>query len=231
VGASEYTNYAGGNAVSRPSFIRLLATGGLAVAVPLVASSPAVAKQPDLRPLLESLWTKVFELPVGENPFTGGDPCLVLTHPRTGEPVLAPFAPPSPTTTCTATAGTELFVTGWSSECSNLEGPPFHGDRKPELQRCARAADAGLNTPAVTFDGQPVRMKEIKTGLITTLLPDGNIFGVDAGTPIESVGHGWVALLPLTPGQHTLVIHTTGTYVAPPGPLDVETTTTINVTA
>ncbi len=217
--------------MSRLSFSRLLATGGLALAaVPLAIPSSAAARPPDLRHLLESLWAKVFDLPRDENPFFGADPCLVLENPRTGEPVLAPFAPPTPTTTCTAPAGTELFVTGWSSECSNVEGPPFHGDRKSELQRCARDADAGLNVPTVTFDDQPVRMKEVKTGLIEALLPDNNIFFADAGTPIESVGHGWVALLPLTAGQHTLVIHTTGFYVAPPGPIDLLNTTTINVT-
>jgi hypothetical protein len=231
VGASDHTKYAGGIAVSRLSFFRLLATGGLALAaVPLAISSSAAARPPDLRQLLESLWLKVFDLPVDENPFAGGDPCLVLVNRRTGEPVLAPFAPPTPTTTCTAPAGTELFVTGWSSECSTVEGPPFHGDRKSELKKCARDADAGLIKPTVTFDGQPVRLKEVKTGLIEALLPDDNIFGVDAGTLIESVAHGWVALLPLTPGQHTLVIHNSGIYVAPPGPIDQLTTTTINVT-
>jgi hypothetical protein len=216
--------------VSRLSIFRLLASGGLALAVPLALPASAAAKPPDLRQLLESLWLKVFDLPIDENPFAGGDPCLMLEHPRTGDPVLAPFAPPSPTTTCTVPAGTELFVTGWSSECSNVEGPPFHGDGKPELQRCARDADAGLNKPVVTFDGLSVRLKEVKTGLIEAVLPEDNIFGVDPGTPIESVGHGWVALVPLTPGQHILRIRNTGTYVAPPGPIDLRTTTIINVT-
>ena len=75
-------------------------------------------------------------------------------------------------------------------------------------------------------------MKEVETGLMAVALQEGNVFGSPAGTPIESVGHGWVALVPLTPGQHTVTIHVTGTYggFVPPGPLDVTTITTINVT-
>jgi hypothetical protein len=208
----------------------LLATGGLAVAVPLSISSNAAAAPPHLEHLLESLWTKVFSLPIDENPFTGGDHCLMLSDPRTDKPVLAPFATPSPAPPCSVTRGTKLFVTGWSSECSNVEGPPFHGDGETELRACARADDAGLNTPVVTFDGRRVQMKEVETALMEAPLPEGNIFDQPAGTPIESVGHGWVALVPLTPGQHTVTIHTTGTYVSPPGPLDLTTTTTIYVT-
>jgi hypothetical protein len=85
--------------------------------------------------------------------------------------------------------------------------------------------------PVVTFDARPVQMKEAETGLMTVDLPDNNIFGVPVGTPIESVGHGWVAMVPLTLGQHTVTIHVTGTYggSVPPGPIDVATTTTINV--
>ena len=142
----------------------------------------------------------MFDLPVDENPFTGGDHCLMLSDPRTGTPVLAPFATPSPAPPCTVPRGTKLFVTGWSSECSNVEGPPFHGDGEAELRACARAADAGLNTPVVTFDGRPVQMKAVETDLIEALLPEDNIFGLPAGTPIESVGHGWVALGITYPG-------------------------------
>ena len=61
------------------------------------------------------------------------------------------------------------------------------------------------------------------------VLPEDNIFGQPAGTPIESVGDGWVALA-ADAGPTPVTIHTTGTYVSPPGPLDLTTTTTINVT-
>ncbi len=218
--------------MSRHSLLRLLAAAALVLALPLSTASTAAAAPPYLERLLTGLWTKVFQLPVEENPFTGGDSCLILTDPRTGSPVLAPFAPSSPTPTCTVPFGTKLLVTGWSSECSNLEDEPFHGDGEADLRDCVRGVDADLNVPAVTFDGRPVHMQEVETGLMALNLPDGNIFGVPAGTPIESVGHGWVAMVPLTPGQHTVTIHVTGTYGGsiPPGPIDAATTTTINVT-
>ena len=215
--------------MSRHKIFRPVASASLALAALWATPSNVSAAPPRLSELLESLWTTVFDLPVDENPFTGGDPCLTLEDPNTGNPVLAPFAQPSDTT-CTVPFGTKLFVTGWSSECSDVEGPPFHGDGETELRACARAADAGLNTPIVTIDGRPVHLHEVETALIEATLPDDNVFRVPAATPIDSVGHGWVALIPLPPGEHTVVIHTTGTFVAPPPPPDVTTTTTIIVT-
>ena len=217
--------------MSHHSLLRLLAAAALVLALPLYMASNAAAAPPYLDRLLAGLWTKVFQLPAENNPFTGGDSCLMLTDPRTGNPVLAPFAPSSPTPTCTVPFGTKLLATGWSSECSNLEDEPFHGNGEADLRDCVRGVDADLNVPVVTFDGRPVQMKEAETGLMTVDLPDNNIFGAPVGTPIESVGHGWVAMVPLTPGQHTVTIHVTGTYggSVPPGPIDVATTTTINV--
>ena len=177
--------------MSRHLLFRLIAGAALVLALPLSTASTAAAAPPYLERLLAGLWTKVFQLPVEDNPFTGGDSCLILTDPRTGKPVLAPFAPSSPTPTCTVPFGTKLLVTGWSSECSNVEAEPFHGDGAPDLRDCVRGVDADLNVPAVTFDGRRVHMREVETSLLTGDLPDGNIFGVPAGTPIESVGHGW----------------------------------------
>jgi hypothetical protein len=219
--------------MSRSFFLRVVACLGLLLAVPLYVAPSAEAAPPHLERLLEGLWTRVFELPVEQNPFTGGDHCLLLSGPRTSRPVLAPFAPSSPTPPpCTVPFGTELLVTGWSSECSTVEAEPFHGNGEADLRACVNRVDAGLDVPVVTFDGRHVQMKEVETGLMAVLLPEGNVFGAPAGTPMESVGHGWVALVPLAPGQHTVTIHVTGTYAGtvPPGPLDATTTTTINVT-
>ena len=213
----------------RVSVRRLFAVASVSVAV--LAPPTATAASPRLPALLGSLWTRVFELPVDTNPFTGGDPCLVLDDPVNGKPILAPFASPA-NSTCTVPLGTKLFLTGWSSECSNLEGPPFEGHGEADLRDCAEEVDAGLNDPVVTFDGRAVRMHEVQTALIEVDLADQNVFGQTPGTHLESVGHGWVALLALPPGTHTVTIHTTGFYPSPPpgGPLDVFTTTTIIVT-
>jgi hypothetical protein len=208
--------------------LRIFVASGLALAMPLAVPSVADARARHVE-LLEALWTTVFELPVDENPFAGADPCLVLTDPNSGRPVLAPFAPSASTTECSATRGTTLFVTGWSSECSDIEPAPFFGADEAARRACARAADAGLEVPVVTFDGRRVQMHEVETGAMTAELPEDDVFGVDVDA-IHSVAHGWVALLPLTPGTHEVSIQNAGTYPAPPGPSAGPITTIIEVT-
>ena len=175
---------------------------------------------------LEALWTTVLQAPATENPFTGGDPCLDIGH-RT----VAPFAG-GEELSCTVAPGTRIFVAAWSSECSTVEAAPYHGDDESSLRACVRAVDAGLQTPTVTLDGDPVVLIEIETGLLDFTLPDGHIFdpGLPAGTTGQSVGHGWVALVhPLPPGTHTIRIENHGTYLG--DPLDLVNTTTIEVVA
>jgi hypothetical protein len=200
---------------------------GLGLAMSLTIPSVADARARHVE-LLETLWTKVFQLPLDENPFAGADPCLVLADPNSGHPVLAPFAPSTTTTECTAPRGTALFITGWSSECSDVEvGTPFFGEDEAEQRTCARTADAGLEVPVVTFDGRRVQMHEVETGPMEVELPADNVFGAEPGTSIHSVAHGWVALVPLTPGDHVVQIQNAGTYVATPGPSDEPITTII----
>ena len=166
----------------------------------------------------------MLETPTPDNPFTGGDPCVDLGH------IVAPFA--STAATCTVKAGTKVFMTAWSSECSTVEGPPYFGRNEQELRECARAADEGYTLLTITVDGQPVPVTEVETGLITADLPVDNIFGVDVNSvpTALSVGHGWVALLnPMTPGTHEIVIHVVGTDVFGTD-VDFTTTTTLIVT-
>jgi hypothetical protein len=63
--------------------------------------------------------------------------------------------------------------------------------------------------PSVTVDDKSVPVTEAETPLLNIVLPADNIFGEPAETQGLSVGHGWVTLLhPLTPGTHTIKIHT-----------------------
>jgi len=63
--------------------------------------------------------------------------------------------------------------------------------------------------PTVTVDDKSVPVTEAETPLLNITLPADNIFDQDAGTQGLSAGHGWVTLLhPLTPGTHTIKIHT-----------------------
>ena len=89
----------------------------------------------------------------------------------------------------------QLPATGWSSECSNLEDEPFHGNGEADLRDCVRGVDADLNVPVVTFDGRPVQMKEAESGLLVVDLPDNNIFGVPVSvrrsSPSAMAGWRW----------------------------------------
>jgi hypothetical protein len=194
-------------------------------AVAAAATTPAAAAVPDkqLSATLGELWTTVLQAPAATNPFTGGDPCIDLGG------VVAPFAGGAEIT-CTVKPGTKIFVVGWSSECSTVEAPPYHGDDEASLRGCARLVDAGLTTPIVTLDGAPVALTEVETALLDFVLPAGHIFdpALPAGTRGQSVGHGWVALVhPLASGSHVIRIEVHGAYLGQP--LDSFNTTTIEV--
>jgi hypothetical protein len=204
--------------VSRLSRALLLAMVALGLAAPSAAAVP----QRDLGGVLGNLWDRVLETPTAENPFAGGDPCVDLG------PIVAPLGPSIPSITCTVKPATKLFITGWSSECSTFEAPPFFGRDEAELRACARAADAGLSVPTITVDETPVPVSQVETGLLRIHLPKDNVFGTSDRKGL-SVAHGWVSFLGrLSPGTHEIVIHLLGTYLG--DPVDLTNTTTIIVT-
>ena len=203
--------------VSRLSRTLLLAV----VALGLSAAPAAAVPQRDLAGILGDLWDTVLETPSAENPFTGGDPCVDLG------PIVAPLGPSVPSISCTVKPSTKLFITGWSSECSTFETPPFFGRDEAELRACARTVDAGLSVPTITVDGTPVPVSEVETGRLRIHLPKDNIFGTSDRKGL-SVAHGWVSYLGrLSPGTHELVIHVGGTLFG--APRDFTNTTTIIV--
>jgi hypothetical protein len=189
---------------------RLARTLLVAATFCLVAPSASAVPPSQLGATLGDLWTTVLQTPTPQNPFAGGDTCVALE----GE-ILAPFGP-SGAASCTVKAGTKIFVAAWTTECSTFEG---NGTTEAELRACALAADAG-KVVTLKVDGQPVPVTEVQTSLLTIRLPGNNLFGMKgADRHGLSVGHGWVALLALAPGTHTIV-----------GTVDgVETTTTIIV--
>jgi hypothetical protein len=142
----------------------------------------------------------VLVTPSAQNSFGSGGQSFACWN--LGNRTAAPFAPTA-VTSCTVTTGTALFVAGSSFECSSFEG---NGTTEAELKACAIQSDAQV-APTVAIDGAPVLVTEAETGLLTLVLPADNIFGLPAGTPGFSYGHGWVARLhPLTPGTHKIVI-------------------------
>jgi len=198
--------------VSRISRILLIA------AIALLAVSPAASAAPTKKQdnYLAALWTTVFETPSAENPFGTGGPesgCFDLGG------TVAPFGP-NGVESCTVKSGTKVFVIAQSFECSTFEG---NGTTDADLRACAREGD-GAVAPSLTVDGRTVEVAGVETPLLNVILPADNIFGLPAGAQGLSVAHGWVVLLhPLTPGSHTIVIHTspnssiTTTIVVKPG--------------
>jgi hypothetical protein len=193
-------------AVSRGVRTLLLAALAFCLVAPSASAAPT-----SLGGTLGDLWTTVLETPTPQNPFAGGDTCVVLEG-----NIVAPFGPMG-AGPCTVKGGTKIFVTGWTTECSTFEG---NGTTEAELRSCAVAADAGI-TATVTVDGQSVPLTKVQTGLLRVHLPKDNIFGLKgADRKGLSVADGWVVVLnPLAPGTHTIMIHVTGTVTS-----DVTTT-------
>jgi len=177
----------------------VVATASLALAAASPASATPTKKAPET---LAALWTKVLTTPTPQNPFGTGDPSTACWN--VGG-TLAPFGPVGPgLASCTTGAGTPLFITGSSVECSTFEG---NGTTEAELRACARSSDL-QTAPSITFDGRPLTVAGVETALMNLTLPADNIFGLPAGSTGTSVAHGWVTQVnPPPPGTHTVVIN------------------------
>jgi hypothetical protein len=202
--------------VSRLARILLLAAVTLSVTAPAASAVPTK----NLGDTLGALWTKVLQTPSAQNPFGSGGAafgCFDLGG------TVAPFGPQG-VESCTVKPGTKIFVAANTIECSTFleEDHEGFGTDEPALRACARTKDLQA-APPVTVDGNSVSVTEVETRPLNIVLPAGNIFGLPAGTQGLSVAHGWVLLLhPLTPGQHTIVIHNgassiTTTIIVKPG--------------
>jgi hypothetical protein len=193
-------------AVSRLARILVVAVVTLCVAAPAASAVP----KKHLGDTLGALWETVLETPSAQNPFGTGGPafaCFDLGG------TVAPLAPVG-VESCTVKRGTKIFVAASTFECSTFDGDhPGFGTTEAELRACARQNDV-QDAPTVTVDGKPVRVTEVQTRPLNIVLPADNIFNLPAGTQGLSVGHGWVSLLhPLTPGNHTIVIHTAASTI------------------
>ena len=193
-----------------------------AVTFCLVAPPASAASTSQLGGTLGDLWTTVLQTPTPQNPFTGGDTCVVL-----GGNIVAPFGPTG-AESCTVKRGTKIFVAAWTTECSTFEGDTCGGTKEAELRANAIAADAGITTHTVTVDGQSVPVTEVETGLLSIYLPKkDNVFGLKGEKKRHglSVAHGWVVLLnPLALGTHRIEIHLEGTYFDQPVDSTIKTT-------
>ena len=80
-----------------------------AVTFCLVAPSASAAPTSRLGGTLGAMWTTVLETPTPQNPFAGGDTCVVLEG-----KIVAPFGP-NGADSCTVKRGTKIFVAAWTT--------------------------------------------------------------------------------------------------------------------
>jgi len=156
-------------------------------------------------------WTALFSIPVMNNDHPlfsggafGGEKGVVFLA-ATGGGVTVDITIPTETT---------LFVPVLNTECSVVEGPPFHGDNEEELRACANGFLDHTSGVFASIDGVAVSNLEsyrVESPLFQFgPLPEDNVLGVPAGTTSLSVDAGiYLLVAPLKVGTHTIVVQGT----------------------
>jgi hypothetical protein len=171
--------------------------------------------------LLRESWAQLLSLPAAENPFNGH--CQPLADGKVPTPIAFGLDPSSPIT-CTARAGTTMFIR-IGAVCTSVD-KPAHVDEAGQIQ-CARAiADRYIKALSVTVDGgETVNIREPRFEITS---PQGTVaLPAIAGDPPQTAtfsAFAWAVFVSkLDRGQHTTKLHVVG-----PG-LDVTYTTNIEI--
>lgn len=171
-------------------------------------------------------WQWAFSIPAtSQNPtLPGGNSALAQSGPVWF--LAGAFA--SEVRNITVPSGVALFIPVVNVECSNFEGPPFHGDDANALAICVNGHVDNTANLAAEIDGKPVKHLEhfrVRSPMFTTgPLQDPNLLGAPKGTITQSMDAGvYLLILPFKPGPHT--VHVTGTFTVLGGTID----TTYNV--
>ncbi len=174
-------------------------------------------------------WQDLFAIPVvnGDHPFFsggtfGGDHKVVFLT-GVGGPTTVEINLPK---------DTAIFFPVLNSECSVLEDPPFHGDDEASLRACANSYLDHAVSLFAEIDGVPVEhLEAYRSGspwFEFGPLPEGNLFGVPAGTTSLSVEAGiYLFLEPLHDGTHT--IHFGGSTSGSASDFAIDTTYVVHV--
>ncbi len=155
-------------------------------------------------------WQYVLSIPSPQNPLTGGTGtnCVYQRNGNVGliavDPtVVEPIA-------CEVPVGMMLFFDILSAECSNLEPDPFYGGNEEEMRTCAESFT--ITDLQATIDGSILQdlPRYVHTSpLFEFTLPEDNILGSEELTG-QSVSNGaHLMLAPLSPGRHTIYLHST----------------------
>jgi hypothetical protein len=135
---------------------------------------------------------------------------------------------------CTVPEGTVVFIVAASTECSDVEDPPFHAETPRQARQCGLLGDRPYTTITETLDGgTSVDLLDGRFDAFIpwsrVVIPESPIFGGTPGETMRYGGHGFVALVwSLPPGEHTVARHLDG--VEEPGlefPIDDAITITV----
>ena len=135
---------------------------------------------------------------------------------------------------CTVQRGTAVFIVAASTECSDVEDPPYHAGGPREARACGLLSDQAYTVITETLDGgRPVDLLDGRFDAFMpwsrVIIPEDPIFGGTPGEVMRYGGHGFVALVRSLPvGEHTVARHLDG--VEEPGlefPVDDAITITV----
>lgn len=151
-------------------------------------------------------WQWTLSFPVGASPNQDGSGALCMQG-QSGDVVFVPRNLPP----CTVAEGSVVFIPVAGGECSSVEAAPFWGGDEESLQACAAQEAARYANIAVTVDGEVIPGVEryrSATGPFSVALPEHNVLGAPAGVAWVAADGYAVLLRPLSPGEHTIIVHT-----------------------
>ncbi len=151
-------------------------------------------------------WQWTLSFPVGASPNQDGSGARCMQG-QSGDVVFIPRNLPP----CTVPEGSAVFIPVAGGECSSVEAVPFWGGDEQSLQACAAEEASRYANIAVTVDGQAIPGIEryrSATGTFSVALPEHNVLGAPAGVAWAAADGYAVLLRPLSPGEHTVIVHT-----------------------
>lgn len=151
-------------------------------------------------------WQWTLSFPVGSSPNQDGTGEMCM-HGQSGAVVFIPRNLPP----CTVPEGHAVLIPIAGGECSSVEAIPFWGGDEDALRACAAQEASRYANISVTVDGDVIAGIEryrSATGPFAVVLPEQNLLGAPMG-PAWAAADGYAVLLrPLSPGEHTIIVHT-----------------------
>ena len=213
--------------------MRRHAVTALIVAAVVLSLAPTAAANPFEHSyrnavLLGDWWALALSTPRSKNPLGGnGNRCITL-----GRDVLAPAFVLGGVISCKADRYQAILPITFTSECSDVQPPPFFGATPQARRECAIAADNSIKTNQVGIDGHiyNVNNYRVQSKDRRVSLPEDDLFGTDASSANFSADGCAPLIEGLTPGDHVITVRIIGTYPGGGGPVDATGRMNLEVT-